>query len=97
MDTEKLIPYLVVAGMAAGIWLLGSMITYPPYARLGAFTFLVLGLSSLALSRHDFEEESEEGLEGDAGKSPEPGGKSLGKQKAKPKQGKSKQPPIPKA
>lgn len=94
---ESIIPFAVVIGLAVFIWLAGSFITYPPYARLGAFTFLVLGLGAVFLSRQDIEDETGESLEGQTGEDSESAGKPLGKTKTNQQKRKRKHPPVPKA
>ena len=99
MDRDQLkpfLPYLIVFGMSLAIWAGGSIITHPSYARLGAFTFLVLGVSVLLLGHNEEEEVRKEGLKRNARKSSKPSGKALGKQKANQKKRKRKQPSVPK-
>jgi len=94
---EKYKPWLVLAGLSFIIWIFGSMITYPPYARLGAFAFFILGAGSLVLAKDEVSEGAEESLEGEARKSSEDLGKPVGKPKAKKKKRKRKKPAVPKA
>jgi len=94
---EKYKPWLILLGLSIVIWTVGSMISYPPYARLGAFTFFILGAGSLALNKEEVGEGTKKGLEGKAGKSSELPGKSVGKPKSKKKKRKRKKPATPKA
>lgn len=94
---EKYKPVVILFGLSLVIWLLGSLITYPPYARIGAFTFFILGAGSLALGKDEIAEGSEEGLDGKSGKGSESSRKSLSQQKSSKKKRKRKNPATPKA
>ena len=90
-------PWLVLLGLSVTVWIIGSMITYPPYARIGAFTFFILGAGSLVLGKDEIGEGAEESLEWETGESPELSGKHVRKPKAKKKKRKRKKPATPKA
>ena len=79
------IPVYVGAALAGSLAILaiGSFISYPPYARLGAFTFFVLSLGLIALGSDEVKEESEEGLGGEAGEGTEPSGELSGEPESK--------------
>ena len=70
--------------------LVGIFITYPPYAKLSALLFLVLGLGVLALRESEVESIGKEGLEGKTGKGPEAPAEEGGKVKGEKKKRKGK-------
>ena len=94
---EKYKPLMVLFGLSLVIWLIGSIITYPPYARIGAFTFFILGAGALTLGKDEIAEGSEESLKGKSGESSESSGKPLSQQKSRKKKRKRKNPATPKA
>ena len=95
MERHK--PLIILFGLSLIVWLVGSLITYPPYARLGAFTFFILAAGSLALGKDEIAESSEEGLEGQPRKGSKSSSESLSQQKSRKKKRKRKNPSTPKA
>ena len=39
----------IIAGVSIGVWLIGSMLTYPPLARLAGLTVFVLSVGVYSL------------------------------------------------
>ena len=74
-----------ILGLSIGVVLIGSFITYPPYARLAGLTVFFIGMSLLALRKNDVKAVSEKGLEGDSGKSAELLGENIVDKKSKSK------------
>lgn len=90
MNREKITEVASVLLVAVLVFLIGSMYSYPPYARLLAFLLLLLGFGLLALREEEVERVGEESLEGKPGKSSEPSAEDRGEVKGKEEERKGK-------
>lgn len=61
----------VVVLLAVAVTIMGSLISYPPYAKLAGLTTLLAGLGLLALRQGEEQGVGEERLERDSGEGPE--------------------------
>ena len=89
-ETIKEVLLIILVG--AGIALVGSFITYPPYARLFGFLFLLVGLGIYGLRKGEVESVGEESLKGKPGKDTKPSREAGSEKKSKSKKRKGKNP-----